>query len=61
MRQVATTAVERTDPTGRVLSIVVESTIHAEFVLLRDVGNAFAYSAPPGTDPPTVRPVVLRV
>jgi hypothetical protein len=61
MRQVATTAVERTDLTGRVLSTVVDSTIHAEFVPLRDGRNAFAFSAPPGTDPPTARPVVLRV
>jgi hypothetical protein len=59
MRQVAT--VERTDLSAKVLTTVVDSTSHAEFVLLHDARNSFAYTAPPGTDPPTVRPVVLRV
>jgi hypothetical protein len=61
MRQVATTAVERADLSSRVLSTVVDATSRAEFVLLRGGRNSFAYSAPPGADPPTARPVVLRV
>jgi hypothetical protein len=60
MRQVATTAVERTDSSAKVPSTVVDFASHGGFVL-HDCGNSFAYSAPPGTDPPTVRPVVLRV
>jgi hypothetical protein len=61
MRQVATTAVERIDLSARVLSAVVGSTSRAESVLLHDGWDSFAYTSPPGTDPPTVRPVVLRV
>jgi hypothetical protein len=61
IRQVATTAVERADLSAKVLSSVVDSTSRAEFVPLREGRNSFAYSAPAGTDPPTARPVVLRV
>jgi hypothetical protein len=62
MRQVAiTVANKRADLSATVSSTVVDSASHVEFVLLHDGRNSFAYTAPPGTDPPTVRPVVLRV
>jgi hypothetical protein len=61
MRQVVTTAGQRTDLIVKIASTVMDSASHAEFVLPHDSGNSFAYTAPPGTDPPTVRLVVLRV
>jgi hypothetical protein len=61
MRQVAIPAAERAHLSAKVALTVGDSSSHNDFVLPHDGKDPFTYISPPGTDPPTVRPVVLRV
>lgn len=56
--QVATTAAERGDLSARSAPTLVDSSNGRSVVASHDV---FDYTSPPGTAPPTVRPIVLRV
>ena len=61
VRQVATTAPERADLSVKSAPSITGSPSTDEFVLLHEAKGAFDYTVAPGTAPPTVRPVVLRV
>jgi hypothetical protein len=61
IRQVATTAAERADLSAKATPTDIDSTSLGELVPLQNGNDFFDYASPPGTAPPTARPVVLRV
>jgi hypothetical protein len=61
IRHVATTAPERVDPSAKSAPSIIGSPSIDEFVVLHEAKGAYDYAVPPGTAPPTARPLVLRV
>ena len=61
IRQVATTAPERADLSAKSAPSIIGSPSIDDFVVLHEAKGAFDYTVPPGTAPPTARPLVLRV